>query len=559
MSNATDAIRSARDLLLGLRGQGDEARAQFSWPEITGPFNWAVDWFDAVGRGSDHVALWLRDEHSQDERYTYGEMVERSDRLAAWLEAQGVGKGDVVMLMLANQVELWDAMLAVMKVGGVILPTAQALQHHDLADRVQRASVSAVVANAIDEDKFDGIGGITRITTGAAHDAWLSMAESADLPAEARAVVTDADDPVLYYFTSGTTKDPKLVVHTQVSYPVGHLSTMYFLGVRPGDVHLNISSPGWGKHAWSSFFSPWLAEATVFSYNYERFDAAAMLKELEDSAVTTFCAPPTVWRMMIQAHLGDKPSSLREAVGAGEPLNPEVISSVERAWGLTIRDGYGQTETTCTIGNAPGEAVRPGSMGKIMPGVRLDVVDPDTGEVSQHGEITFPLDPWPFNLTPGYLGGNPPTAGEDGRYHSGDLVSVSDDGYLTYVGRTDDVFKASDYKISPFELESVLIEHPAVVEAAIVPAPDPIRHAVPKAYVKLAAGHEPTRETALSILAYARDNLAPYLRVRRIEFADLPKTISGKIRRVLLRAREHDPAAEIDDFRYEDFPELKRR
>ena len=358
MSNATDAIRSARDLLLGLRGQGDEARAQFSWPEITGPFNWAVDWFDAVGRGSDHVALWLRDEHSQDERYTYGEMVERSDRLAAWLEAQGVGKGDVVMLMLANQVELWDAMLAVMKVGGVILPTAQALQHHDLADRVQRASVSAVVANAIDEDKFDGIGGITRITTGAAHDAWLSMAESADLPAEARAVVTDADDPVLYYFTSGTTKDPKLVVHTQVSYPVGHLSTMYFLGVRPGDVHLNISSPGWGKHAWSSFFSPWLAEATVFSYNYERFDAAAMLKELEDSAVTTFCAPPTVWRMMIQAHLGDKPSSLREAVGAGEPLNPEVISSVERAWGLTIRDGYGQTETTCTIGNAPGEAVR---------------------------------------------------------------------------------------------------------------------------------------------------------------------------------------------------------
>ena len=559
MSNATDAIRSARDLLLGLRGQGDEARAQFSWPEITGPFNWAVDWFDAVGRGSDHVALWLRDEHSQDERYTYGEMVERSDRLAAWLEAQGVGKGDVVMLMLANQVELWDAMLAVMKVGGVILPTAQALQHHDLADRVQRASVSAVVANAIDEDKFDGIGGITRITTGAAHDAWLSMAESADLPAEARAVVTDADDPVLYYFTSGTTKDPKLVVHTQVSYPVGHLSTMYFLGVRPGDVHLNISSPGWGKHAWSSFFSPWLAEATVFSYNYERFDAAAMLKELEDSAVTTFCAPPTVWRMMIQAHLGDKPSSLREAVGAGEPLNPEVISSVERAWGLTIRDGYGQTETTCTIGNAPGEAVRPGSMGKIMPGVRLDVVDPDTGEVSQHGEITFPLDPWPFNLTPGYLGGNPPTAGEDGRYHSGDLVSVSDDGYLTYVGRTDDVFKASDYKISPFELESVLIEHPAVVEAAIVPAPDPIRHAVPKASVKLAAGHEPTRETALSILAYARDNLAPYLRVRRIEFADLPKTISGKVRRVVLRAREHDPAAEIDDFRYEDFPELKRR
>lgn len=559
MSNATEAIRSARDLLIGLRGQGDEARAEFSWPEIAGPFNWAIDWFDAVGRGRDDVALWLRDEHSQDERYTYGELVERSDRLAAWLEAHGVGKGDVVMLMLANQVELWDAMLAVMKVGGVILPTAQALQHHDLADRVQRAAVRAVIANPADEHKFDGIDGIVRLTTGPAHDAWLAMAESAALPAEPRAVVTDADDPVLYYFTSGTTKDPKLVVHTQVSYPVGHLSTMYFLGVRPGDVHLNISSPGWGKHAWSSFFSPWLAEATVFSYNYARFDAAAMLKELEDSAVTTFCAPPTVWRMMIQANLGEKPSSLREIVGAGEPLNPEVISSVERAWGLTIRDGYGQTETTCTVGNAPGEVVRPGSMGKVMPGVRLQVIDPDTGEESPQGEITFPLAPWPFNLTPGYLGGVPATAGEDGRYHSGDLVSVSDDGYLTYVGRTDDVFKASDYKISPFELESVLIEHPAVVEAAIVPAPDPIRHAVPKAYVTLADGYEPTRETALAILRYARDNLAPYLRVRRIEFATLPKTISGKVRRVVLRAREHDPAAVIDDFRYENFPELARR
>ncbi|HMR47784.1 MAG TPA: AMP-binding protein [Arachnia sp.] len=558
MPNATEAIRAARDLLLGLRGRGDEARAGFAWPEISGPFNWAIDWFDAIGRDRGDLALWLRDEHSQDERYTYGEMVERSDKLAAWLEAQGVGKGDVVMLMLANQVELWDAMLAVMKVGGIILPTAQALQRFDLEDRIERARVAAVIANPVDEDKFDGIDAIVCITTGTSHDRWLAMADAASLPAEPRPVVTDAADPVLYYFTSGTTKDPKLVVHTQVSYPVGHLSTMYFLGVRPGDVHLNISSPGWGKHAWSSFFSPWLAEATVFSYSYARFDAAAMLKELEDSAVSTFCAPPTVWRMMIQAQLGEKPSSLREAVGAGEPLNPEVISSVERAWGLTIRDGYGQTETTCTVGNAPGEAVRPGSMGKVMPGVRLEVVDPDTGEVSQHGEITFPLSPWPFNLTPGYLGGVPATAGDDGRYHSGDLVSVSDDGYLTYVGRTDDVFKASDYKISPFELESVLIEHPAVVEAAIVPAPDAIRHAVPKAYVTLAAGYEPTRETALSILAHARDNLAPYLRVRRIEFADLPKTISGKVRRVVLRAREHDPAADIDDFRYEDFPELRR-
>ncbi len=556
MSTATDAIRSARDGLLALRGQGDEACACFAWPEITGPFNWAIDWFDETGRDSDELALWLRDEDGSEERYTFNDMVERSDRLAAWLEAEGVSKGDPVMLMLGNQVELWDAVLAVMKLGAVVLPTAQALQDFDLELRVPRAGVKAVIANPEDEAKFDGIDQIVTLTTGEPHGRWRSLREAENLPATPREVVTDADDPCLYYFTSGTTKEPKLVVHTQLSYPVGHLSTMYFIGVRPGDVHLNISSPGWGKHAWSSFFSPWLVGATVFSYRYERFDAATLLRELEECKVTTLCAPPTVWRMMIKANLGEKPSALREAVGAGEPLNPEVISSVQRAWGLTIRDGYGQTETTCTIGNAPGEDVRPGSMGRIMPGVRIEIVDPDTGELSNQGEITLPLDPWPFNLTPGYLDGSP-TAQADGRYHSGDLVTISEDGYLTYVGRTDDVFKASDYKVSPFELESVLIEHPAVMEAAIVPAPDPLRLAEPKAYVALADGFEPTAETALSILRHAKANLAPYLRVRRIEFAELPKTVSGKVRRVVLRAREHDPAVEVEDFRYENFPELR--
>ena len=290
MSTATEAIRSARDLLLQLRGQGDAARASFSWPRISGPFNWAIDWFDAIGRGRDDLALWIRDEHDRDERYSYADLVQRSDRLAGWLAAQGVGKGDAVMLMLGNQIELWDAMLAVMKIGAVILPTSQALQDFDLAGRIPRAGVRVVLANPVDEAKFDGVEGPVFLTTGPAHGRWLSVSEADDWPAEPRDVVTDASDPVLYYFTSGTTKDPKLVVHTQLSYPVGHLSTMYFLGVRPGDVHLNISSPGWGKHAWSSFFSPWLAEATVFSYTYQRFDAAALLRELEDARVTTLCA-----------------------------------------------------------------------------------------------------------------------------------------------------------------------------------------------------------------------------------------------------------------------------
>ena len=556
MNAVTETIRTARDQLLGLRGAGDLARAEFKWPDISGPFNWAIDWFDEIGRDNTQVALWLRDLDGNDARYTYAEMVRRSDRLAGWLAGLGVGKGDPVMLILGNQVELWDSMLAVMKLGAVVLPTAEALQSFDLEQRVPRAGVKAVISNPADESKFDAIDGLITVTTGPSHDRWISIAAAEDVPAEPRPVVTDATDPCLYYFTSGTTKDPKLVPHTHLTYPVSHLSTMYFIGVRPGDIHLNISSPGWGKHAWSSFFSPWLAEATVYSYAYDRFDALDLLRELEDRQVTTLCAPPTVWRMMIKANLGEKPSSLREAVGAGEPLNPEVIAAVQRAWGLTIRDGYGQTETTCTIGNAPGEEVRPGSMGRFMPGVHIEIIDPDTGLESRQGEITLPLDPWPFNLTPGYLDGSQ-TAQPDGRYHSGDLVTVSEDGFVTYVGRTDDVFKASDYKVSPFELESVLIAHPAVLEAAVVPAPDPLRLAVPKAYVTLAAGFEPTAETALAILRHAKENLAPYLRLRRIEFTELPKTVSGKIRRVVLRAREHDPAAVIDDFRYESFPELR--
>ena len=353
---------------------------------------------------------------------------------------------------------------------------------------------------------------------------------------------TSPQDRLLLYFTSGTTSRPKLVEHTQVSYPVGHLSTMFWLGLRPGDGHLNISSPGWAKHAWSCFFAPWLAEATVLVYNYARFDAAALLSILRDHEVTTFCAPPTVWRMLINADLSGGPGSLRELIGAGEPLNPEVISQVRQAWDLTIRDGFGQTETTAQIGNTPGSPVRPGSMGRPLPGVPVVLVDPLTGEptTTGEGEICLDLSASPPNLMTGYQG-DPERNAEamaGGFYHTGDVASVDADGYITYIGRTDDVFKASDYKISPFELESVLIEHPAVAEAAVVPAPDPVRLAVPKAYVALSPGHEPNEETALSILAYAREHLAPYQRVRRLEFFELPKTISGKIRRVELRQRE---------------------
>ena len=353
--------------------------------------------------------------------------------------------------------------------------------------------------------------------------------------------------------------------HSQVSYPVGHLSTMYWLGLRPGDVHLNLSSPGWAKHAWSCLFAPWAAEATVVVYDYQRFDPGALLARLREQQVTSFCAPPTVWRMLIHADLSGGPGALREVVGAGEPLNPEVIAQVRAAWGLTLRDGYGQTETTASVGNSPGSPVRPGSMGRPLPGVPVVLVDPVDGRPLTgpgEGEICLDLADRPLPLMTGYRG-DPERDAEataGGYYHTGDVARIDADGSLTYVGRTDDVFKASDYKISPFELESVLIEHPAVAEAAVVPAPDPLRLAVPKAYIALAPGHEPTAETAASILRYAREHLNPYQRVRRIEFFELPKTISGKIRRVELRSREDELASgprSSGEWRDDQFPELR--
>jgi acetyl-CoA synthetase len=367
---------------------------------------------------------------------------------------------------------------------------------------------------------------------------------------------------MLLYFTSGTTARPKLVAHTQASYPVGHLSTMYWIGLKPGDMHLNLSSPGWAKHAWSCVFAPWNAQAQVLSYNYERFDARTVLDQLVRCEVTTFCAPPTVWRMLILNDLRQWPVRLRELVSAGEPLNPEVIEQVRSAWGITIRDGFGQTESTAMVGNPPGQPLKPGSMGRPLPGYAITLLDAES-KVGREGEICVDLGDRPTGLMRGYLDDAERTDAvlHDGYYHTGDVASQDAEGYITFVGRTDDVFKSSDYRISPFELESVLIEHDAVAEAAVVPSPDPLRLSVPKAYVVLVPGHKPDAVTALSILRHCNERVSPFKRIRRIEFAVLPKTISGKIRRVELRTAEitrgPDQKRHAHEFWEEDLSEAK--
>lgn len=562
MTSAGDEFIAARDRLQALRRDYAPARDGFRWPQAD-RFNWALDYFDRVARGNDTLALLVVQEDGSDSRLTYAELSERSSRLANWLRGQGVARGDRILLMLPNVVPLWEVMLAAMKLGAVVIPATTLLAGEDLRDRIERGGARFVLAMADQCAKFDGMDGIGKIAVGGAPAGWAALEDGYAAPAAFTPDgETRGDDPLLLYFTSGTTAKPKLVLHTHRSYPVGHLSTMYWIGLQPGDVHWNISSPGWAKHAWSNVFAPLIAGATVFVYNFARFQAKAVLDVLVRHEVTTLCAPPTVWRMLIQEDLKVWPVKIRELVGAGEPLNPEVIEQVKAAWGLEIRDGYGQTETTAQIGNPPGQPIKPGSMGRPLPGYDVVLLDAD-GKEADEGEVALRLDPRPAGLMAGYqsAAGEPVQAPQGPYYRTGDVASRDADGYLTYVGRADDVFKASDYRISPFELESALIEHGAVAEAAVVPSPDPLRLAVPKAFLVLSAGHEPDRETALAVFRHVREALPPYKRVRRIEFADLPKTISGKIRRVELRkaelARDIAAGRNPGEFWEEDFPELK--
>ncbi|MEU9650048.1 isobutyrate:CoA ligase IbuL [Streptomyces sp. NPDC048110] len=557
MTTATEQFRSARDFLLEHREDYTAAYEGFRWPRPE-HFNWALDWFDVIAEGNDRPALHIVEEDGREVRVSFAEMSARSNRVANRLREWGVGPEDRILVMLGNQVELWETALAAMKLRAVVIPATTLLGPADLRDRVDRGRVKHVIVRAEDTGKFDDVpGDYTRVAVGdgTTGPGWRPYTEVYGAPdAFTPDGPTAADDPLMLYFTSGTTARPKLVEHTHVSYPVGHLATMYWIGLTPGDVHLNISSPGWAKHAWSNLFAPWNAEATVFLYNYTRFDATRLMSEMDRAGVTTFCAPPTVWRMLIQADLTRLATPPREVVAAGEPLNPEVIEQVRRLWGRTIRDGFGQTETAVQVSNSPGQVLKTGSMGRPSPGYRVELIDPVTGAPgADEGEIALNLADRPVGLMTGYHGDPDRTAEAmaGGYYRTGDIGARDEDGYLTYVGRADDVFKASDYKISPFELESALLEHEAVAEAAVVPAPDELRLAVPKAYIVLAAGWEPGPDTAKVLFEHSRQTLAPYKRLRRLEFGDLPKTVSGKIRRIELR--EATAAGSADEYREEDF------
>jgi acetyl-CoA synthetase len=566
-------FHDARHFLLEHRADYAAAVAGFRWPDPV-PFNWALDWFDGElasnPESRDRAALWIIETTTGFEaKLTFKELSSRSNRVANFLQALGLRRGDHLLLLLGNVVPLWETMLAAMKLGVVIIPATTLLTREELSDRLERGRVKAVVASSDQVAKFDGLcnDSVTCVHVGLDappgwHDYQEALYRSEVFVSDGS---TQPDDPLLLYFTSGTTAKPKLVRHTHRSYPIGALSTMYWLGLQPGDIHLNVSSPGWAKHAWSSVFAPWNAGATVLAVNQPRFEAKSLLDAIIRCGVTTFCAPPTVWRRLIQEDLAGDKGALREVCGSGEPLNPEVIEQVRAAWGLTIRDGYGQTETTAQIGNSPGQAIKVGTMGRPLPGYPVRLLDLD-GNLAQEGEVCLALgEVRPAGLMQGYQNADGAVSGAEGAlYRTGDIAFADEDGYLTFVGRSDDVFKSSDYRISPFELESVLIEHEAVAEAAVIPTPDAIRLSVPKAYISLLPGVEPLPETALSIFQYTHARLAPFKRLRQIEIVpELPRTISGKIKRGQLRRLElaNDRSGPLRGVEYaeSDFAELQVR
>ena len=555
------AFLAAREFLFRQREDYETAYRDFRWPQLD-KFNWALDYFDTFARGNHKPALWIVDENGPEVKLSFAEMSRRSNQVANFLRQHGVRRGDRVIVQLPNLVAIWEIMLAALKLGAIVIPAATLLTVADLRDRLDRGKARHVITLSGLTEKFASLGGdYTRILVGGTEPGWIPYAQayeqSSDFTADGE---TNATDPFMLYFTSGTTALPKLVLHTHQSYPVGHLATMYWIGIRPDDIHLNISTPGWAKHAWSSFFAPWNAGATIFVHNYDRFSAKRTLEVVARCGVTTMCAPPTVWRLCILEDLRSFPVQLKELASAGEPLNPEVIERVRAAWNITIRDGFGQTENVLLLGNFPGQTVKPGAVGKASPGHRVVLLDAE-GHESDDGEIAVISDPKPISLMVGYVDDEERTAQSfaGGYYRTGDVAHRDADGYFTYIGRADDVFKSSDYRLSPFELESALIEYECVAEAAVVPSPDAIRWHVPKAFIMLKPGFEPSAEVARGIFKFVRARLGPYKRIRRIEFSELPKTISGKIRRVQLRGIELQPSRDRRPAEYweEDFPDLK--
>jgi len=516
---------------------------------VPAAFNFARDVIDAHGNTQALAIRWLRED--SETRVSYRELSETSNRIAAGLQQLGIRQGDTVIVMLGRKLQWWEVVTACLRMGAVISPATPQLSAADLEYRINAANAGCVVVSAEHVAKVDAIeancpGLRVKVLVGAEQAGWTRYSEllQADLSDQATAD-TRASDEAFCFFTSGTTGKPKMTVHTQASYGIAHTTTgRFWLDQRPGDLHWNISDTGWAKAAWSSYFGPFICGSCIFVDDAD-FNAQRTLDLLKRFPITTMCGAPTVYRMLVQQDLsGLKQLSLRHCVAAGEPLNPEVIESWREATGITVMDGYGQTETVLLCGNFLCMETKPGSMGKPAPGFDLAVID-DSGEIvaaNIEGDIAVRVRPHrPVGLFKEYRNAPSATAAcfRGDWYITGDRAFVDDDGYFWFVGRADDVIITAGYRIGPFEVESALLEHDAVAESAVVSSPDATRGEIVKAFVVLSRGYEPTDALRTELQQHVKSITAPYKYPRKIEFVEsLPKTVSGKIRRKELRDRE---------------------
>jgi len=526
-------------------------------------FNFARDVFDEHARaGGDRPALVWVDDLGGERTLSFAELSQRSRALAAGLAACGLRRGQSVMLVLPRRVEWWESMLACLRAGLVVSPGTVQLTARDMAGRLPPSEAAAVITDGDGASRMDEALALlacpppVKLLVGAAgappaagwqdYEHLLQRGDGAE-PREWRDASADTlgDDPALLYFTSGTTGAPKMALHTQASYGRGHALTARWLDLRPGDLHWNLSDTGWAKAAWSSFFAPWIVGCAVFAHHAARFSPRRTLELLATRPITTLCGAPTNYRMLVQEDLAAfRFPALRSCCAAGEPINPEVIAVWRRHTGLTIRDGYGQTETVLAVGNEPGDELRPGSMGRPSPGWEVAVVDESLVPLppGNEGEVAIRVKPRrPVGLFTGYWKDEARTAAvfRGDWYCTGDRARVDEDGWFWFVGRADDVIKSAGYRIGPFEVESALLEHPAVVESAVVGVPDALRGQIVKAFVVLRPGERGSPALVEELQRFVQERTAPYKYPRQIEFVDaLPKTVSGKIRRVELRARQ---------------------
>ena len=528
--------------------------------EIPENFNFAYDCIDELAKKSPNkLAMRWTNVAGEKRDFTFAEMKYYSDKTANYLKGLGIGKGDAVMLILKRHYEYWWTILALHKLGAITIPASNLLTPKDIIYRCNMADIKCIVCTSdgdishrVQEAAPECPSLKLLITTNAPENSgWLDFhkgvnAASDQFTRPTGEAATKNSDIMLIYFTSGTTGMPKMVAHDYL-YALAHITTAAFWHkVDPDGIHLTVSDTGWGKAAWGKLYGQWLAETCIMVYDFDKFVPCDLLKIMQDYKITTFCAPPTIYRFLVKEDMSKYDlSSLKECTNAGEPLNPEIMDKFREFTGITLREGYGQTETTLTLATYPGMKVCPGSMGRPTPSYEITLLDENGQQVPDGdvGEITIRADREhkPVGMFLGYYRDEALTnsAWHDGYYHTGDTAWRDEHGYYWFVGRTDDVIKSSGYRIGPFEVESALLEHPAVLECAITGMPHPIRGQIVKATVVLSKGYVPSDELIKELQEHVKHTTAPYKYPRVIEFVEeLPKTISGKIRRVQIREED---------------------